>query len=367
MNNHNKNFKFQSFQSKTVALDKLKIFKPKELLLYLQRENLESAFELIEKRIKFSGQWGIYKKLADQYFLKIKEGMKLVCSWENSYPIALKSIPDRPAVIFYEGDNSALKVEPYKLIAIVGTRRASNASLDLAKKIANFLARNGYLVVSGLAMGIDEASLCASSDTKSASMAVIPGDPKIPKPRINTYLFNKIIGSGGLVISESDAKNIAKYDFPKRNRIIAGITRATIVVEAPLKSGALITAKQAYSYGREVFTLPGSIHDNQFVGNNYLIKSNIAQAITKADDLGYFFPEMKLEQTEYKRNSKIKGIELQIYDALRERPMTLNELCSKFDKSASAIISLVSNLELRSMLRLDARSMKYSVLINNNE
>ncbi len=352
-------------RAKTLAAVKVLKVKREELLeLFIDRTDYgpEEAICILEERLESDGLINMYTSKLQE----IEEASDLknaICFWEENYPQSLKQLNDFPIILFGIGSIGLVSGSSSNLIAVVGTRNSLPVYANLANQLAKFLVRNGYVVVSGLAMGIDEASLEGSLISPASSIAVIPGDVKDPKPRTNTYLYNQILGKGGLVISESFSKLVGKHDFPRRNRIIAGLSRATIVVQAPIKSGALITAKLANSYGREVFTFPGDIFDERVSGNNDLLRRNLAQAITSPEDLRYFFPELtsitisKFHDDYSERTSEEREIIL----ALAKEPMNVGQLCQKFDKSVSVIISLVSQLEIEGVLTLDTLRHVYKL------
>lgn len=286
------------------------------------------------------------------------------CFWEKKYPYQLARIPDFPPVLFYKGSYEISAIPSEKLVAVVGTRKIIEDYRELTAELANFLAANGYTVVSGLAMGVDAVALQTSAE-KCPSVAVIPGGVAEAVPKTNTYLYRRILDGGGLVLSEDNSKEVSKYNFPRRNRIIAGLCRATIVVQAPVKSGSMITAKQAFSYGREIFTFPGSIYDVRLAGNNYLLKTNMAQAITEPDDLKYFFPELIYQPFNAPKESRVVGSlekeERQVYELLLTEPLELEQLCAKIDKTVGDVLSLLGLLEVKKLIKLDISTGSYRV------
>ncbi len=197
-----------------------------------------------------------------------KFGAKLITAYDEIYPYLLKEIPDAPPVITVKGDINLLKKE--KQVAIVGFRNASSNGCSFAKNIARDLGEVGYVIVSGLAKGIDYFAHQGSLD--SGTIGVIAGGIDNIYPQENSKLYN-LLYERGLVISEFPfgTSPIAKH-FPQRNRIISGLSLAVVVVEAALKSGTLITSRFAIEQGREVFAVPGSPLDMRCQGTNTLIK-----------------------------------------------------------------------------------------------
>ncbi len=225
------------------------------------------------------------------------------------FPPLLKQLPDRPDKLFYLGTFDPLAT----CIAIVGTRHPSIRGIETAHKFAYELAAAGFTIVSGLAYGIDTAAhegalaaLCKSKGAGDSAFGVgrrptcgCPSTGGVGKtiavlgsgldhigPRANITLAEKIIETGGAIISEYEPHETgAKYQFIERNRIIAGMCVATIVIEAPKKSGALFTADFAVDYNRDVFAVPGSIYSENSEGTNELIKKGAAQLVTSTADV----------------------------------------------------------------------------------
>jgi DNA processing protein len=189
---------------------------------------------------------------------------------QENFPSSLNLIADAPKILFGLGDLTILNKK--KLVAIVGTRQPSAYGLRVAYDLAAFLARHNVGVVSGLASGIDTAAHKGALSEKGFTAAVVATGVHNVYPKANQSLYSAIIENGGAVISEKPlSENARRYDFPYRNRLISGLTRATVVIEASHKSGSLITAKYAAEQGRDVFALPGNIYAEVSKGANQLI------------------------------------------------------------------------------------------------
>ena len=192
--------------------------------------------------------------------------------WEDeSYPHVLKHITDPPLTLFVRGNQN---LNPAFPIAVVGTRHASVYGIRVAKKITTDLAYAGATIISGLAIGIDAIAQQSALQAGGKCIAVLGTgiDDASIYPRIHISLAKQILSSGGSIISEyPPGTQGLKYHFPKRNRIIAGLSQATLVIEASEKSGSLITAELANDYSREVFAVPGPITDARSIGTNKLI------------------------------------------------------------------------------------------------
>ncbi len=221
------------------------------------------------------------------YFLQVQKmltkadlsGVKLLSYYDKEYPELLRQIPDSPLVIAYKGDISLLKSN---CISIVGTRNPSHYGITVTKELCNYLSGKGLTTVSGMAFGID--SLVHINSTKT--IAVLPTFPSKPIPVSNKDIYEDILNKGGLIISDNlFDEGIQNYMYVSRNRIIAGLSRKTVVTEAGETSGALITAQYALDYDRDAYAIPGSISSKESLGCNKLIDTNVAKILTSFEDL----------------------------------------------------------------------------------
>lgn len=205
-------------------------------------------------------------------------GARLIANGEPDYPPALAAIPDPPPLIAVRGDLSLSKPS----VAIVGARNASAIGRRMASELANGLGEAGITVVSGLARGIDGAAHLAAMNT--GTVAVIAGGIDQIYPAEHAGLY-QAIAENGAVVSEVRYGHVARaQDFPKRNRIVSGLSRAVIVVEAAHRSGTLITARLGNEQGRDVFAVPGSPLDPRSAGTNELIRQG-ATLVRNAQDV----------------------------------------------------------------------------------
>jgi DNA processing protein len=214
-----------------------------------------------------------------------REGITTISLGEAAYPKLLGEIADPPHTLFVRGSLQPLEVRP--AVAIVGTRRATQYGILAAEKITGELAAAGVVIVSGLALGIDGTTHRAAIAAKTPTIAVLGSgvNTRTITPVTHQKLAEEIIASGGAVISEYPPGFApTHYSFPARNRIIAGLSRGTLVVEAPEESGALITARAALDYNREVFAVPQPITNINGRGCNKLIQQG-AQLVTNGHEI----------------------------------------------------------------------------------
>jgi DNA processing protein len=200
---------------------------------------------------------------------------------DPNYPRLLKEISSPPQRLFVQGKIYSDEA----CIAIVGTRKPTSYGIEAAKYFTRALVQAGYTIVSGLAFGIDKVSHEECIDAGGRTIAVLASGIDKITPRTNEPLAKAILEKGGAIISEFPPGEEALPErFPRRNRIISGLSIAVVVIEAPEKSGALITAKFAANYGREVFVVPGSIFSPNFEGSHMLIKEG-ASLVTRPEDI----------------------------------------------------------------------------------
>jgi len=217
---------------------------------------------------------------AEAEFDRAREcGARPIAYCEPDYPRPLAAIPDAPPLIYLRGHESLFE---RPAVAIIGARNASSIGRKMARILAEGLGAQGFAVVSGLARGIDGAAHEAS--LKTGTIAVVAGGADVIYPPEHDELTKRIIDEGALISEQPPGAIPTARDFPKRNRIISGLSRGVVVVEAAAKSGTLITARFALEHGRDVFAVPGSPLDPRCQGANRLIRDG-ATLTQSADDV----------------------------------------------------------------------------------
>lgn len=274
-----------------------------------------------------------------------------IITWENpSYPEQLKNIPQPPLVLFVRGNVDVLAT---KQIAVVGARNASPWGMENAERFAYHLAEAGFSITSGMAKGIDAAAHQGALRAKGKTIGVAGTGLFHFYPASNKTLIERISAEGGAVISEFplDASPQA-YHFPRRNRIISGMSLGVLVVEAALKSGSLGTVRHALEQGREVFALPGSIHHPLARGCHFLIRQG-AKLVEKVNDIIEEFSHFHVEST---RNST------KIEQKITEKPHSLinyigyeitsmDMIICRSGLTAGQVSSILSILELHGYIQ----------------
>ncbi len=262
---------------------------------------------------------------------------------DSGYPERLLAAPHPPRVVWAEGDLTLLD---RPCVAVVGTRRATSYAERVARELGRVLALAGATVVSGLARGVDACAHRGALDVDGATAAVLGTGLDVVYPRAHHQL-QQAIASRGLLLSELDPGDAAHGgSFPERNRIIAALSVATIVVEGGIGSGALITANHALEMGRNVGVVPGPIDIPQAQGSNRLMAEGAAVIASMADALALAGLVAPLRSSDL----PVDGVERRLWEALAAGPADLDTLCTRAALPAQEGLAAVSALEVRGMI-----------------
>jgi len=214
-----------------------------------------------------------------------RAGLEGACAHSPSYPSLLKSLPDPPAVLFTTSTLDRLgQLAGEPGVAIVGARRCSGYAREVAYELGRSLGATGVTVVSGLALGIDAEAHRGTMDARGGAIAVLAGGADVPYPRTNRSLYERVRRDGAVVSELPPGIRPFKWGFPARNRIMAGLARVTVIVEAAERSGSLITADFAADLGREVAAVPGRVTARMAAGSNRLLHDG-APVVLGAEDV----------------------------------------------------------------------------------
>jgi DNA processing protein len=277
-----------------------------------------------------------------------RSGAKVSTVLDDDYPRILREIPGPPPVLYYRG---TLQSQDEPTIAIVGTRRATSYGREVTTRISADLASSGVTVVSGLAKGIDGFAHRAALDAGGRTIAVMASGVDIIYPPEHRELANRIIESGAIVSDYPPGTKPDAPNFPARNRIISGLSLAAVVVEAPLRSGARITADFANDQGRDVYAVPGSILSTASEGTNKLLREG-ATPLTSARDLlddlhlSGREPEPEPAQVAF----PITDEERAIYALVTSEPQHIDELAYGAGLTISQASALMTMLELKGLV-----------------
>lgn len=303
-----------------------------------EKEGSMDIFKRAEKEIKFIEE----EKITPLFFT------------DGAYPNKLKHCHDAPILLFYKG-NTDLNKE--KVVAVIGTRNATEYGRQQTEKLIAGLEAENILIVSGLAYGIDVYAHKAALFHKLDTVGVLAHGLDMVYPSVHTGVANKMIRQGGLLTEFLSETNPDKENFPKRNRIVAGMCDAVVVVESKRTGGALITAEIAHTYNRDVFAIPGGVDEEYSAGCNMLIKRNKASLIENAADLLY---AMGWEQTENKKAKSKQFIlpinlsedENLVINLLKDSTSVhIDDICAKLQFTPGKVSGLLLQLEFSNLIK----------------
>ena len=271
---------------------------------------------------------------------------------DKNYPQRLLNCYDSPPMLFYKG---SADLNAGKMIAIVGTRSHDDYGKKICEKLIEELVNEDVIVVSGLAFGIDSIAHKVSLKNNIPTIGVLAHGLDRVYPSQNATMAKQMISCGGLLTEFKSNTKPDKQNFPGRNRIVAGMTDATIVIESGIKGGSLITAELANGYNKDVFAFPGRVDDSKSEGCNYLIRSNKAALITCANDLLEIMGWKKSKKISPKKQRELfiefTSEEKIIVDILQiQEQMQIDELYFKSKLSSSEVAKALLMLEMQGIV-----------------
>lgn len=329
--------------------------------LYNHFGNIEKAFNSNLQELKEIDGLSVKKaelflKLRDKInldnlFNNIEErGIKVLTLECSDYPELLKEISNPPAVLYIKGDLDSCNLN--RTLAVVGSRRASSSGKDSLKKIMKTFSGTDICIVSGLAAGIDAEAHKNAIENNLKTIGVIASGFDYIYPESNKALYNDIINGNGAIITENYLTfEPLKFRFPQRNRIVTGLSYGTLVAEAALKSGALISANLTLDQGRELMCIPGLISNPNTEGIYKLIK-NGATMITSAEDI---LETLNWEITTAFKNdfclNNLSEIEFKIYKTLELEPKKFDNIIAETSISTDELLTNLTMLELKGIIK----------------
>ena len=279
-------------------------------------------------------------------------GIRILTCWDLSYPAILREIPRPPIVVYLKGDIPAAPA-----VAIVGTRRSDLRSSDHARRIAADCVSKGFTVVSGMAVGIDRAAHDAALAAGGRTVGVLANGIDVVYPRANRDLYRKIDASpgSGLVSEYPPGSFAGRWTFVRRNRIISGLAKATVVVKAGEKSGALITAHHALEQNREVFACPGPPFDEGYAGCHRLIQRGACLLSTTDDLFNEIIPDRVCGSNGVSRESDLPGncltsLGKRVLDILASGESDIDQLVRQSGMCAPEVHEALVELELAGLI-----------------
>jgi DNA processing protein len=329
---------FRAVESFDCLDDLLKPHKPNEI------SDVFSKNELFETRINPLDEAKIQLELCE------KRNVNIVTFWDEKYPQLLSQIHVPPILLFVKGE---LQNPDTVSISMVGTRQCTTYGKMMAEEFASYFAQNGIVITSGLASGIDTISHLSTIDSKGITYAVLGCGIDSLFSSYQQKNADRIVDCGGALISEFKCGVSAKPGyFIQRNRIISGISKATLVVESDIKGGSIITAQFAFEQGRDVFAIPGHIKNDKSKGTNYLIKKNIAfLAISPSEVMEDMGLVSMFGNNRQNQSNNFDASEQQIYDKLSYEPMHIDEIANLTNLEITEAMVKLLNMEFNGSIK----------------
>ncbi len=271
-------------------------------------------------------------------------GVRIVFIRDASYPAELRQIPDPPLALYVKGP---LPLNG-QMMAIVGSRKATFEGMNLAERIAETLSSLGITIVSGFARGVDSSAHRGALKGRGKTVAVFGSGIDICYPSENRHLYEEVENQGLLLTEYSPGEKPLAHHFPARNRIIAGLSKGVLVIEATSRSGSLITARLALEYGREVLAVPGRVFDEEYKGANNLIKQGAKLVEDMEDIISTCFPDV---QAPKKDKLAMDAGEDYIYALMGLNKIHVDELALKSGKEIKDLLALLTRLEMKDLVR----------------
>lgn len=272
-----------------------------------KRSGLEKIPGIGKTTVKSIISNGVLSKAEDEIRYINKNNIQPLFYLDKNYPKRLQHCADSPMMLYFKGDT---KFNDLRMVGVVGTRNASEYGKRMCEQLIEELAQDGVMIVSGLAYGIDTYAHRAALKFGLQTVGVLGHGLDRIYPDVNTNIAERMLQQGGLLTEFLSGTSPDRENFPKRNRIVAGMIDALIVVESAKRGGALITADIANSYNRDVFAFPGRIGDQYSEGCNFLIRTNRAALIENAANLRYLMG--------WEKESPKRGIQTKLFRAFTE-------------------------------------------------
>ena len=300
--------------------------------------NFDEALQKAEQELKFID----------------KHAVDIIFYTDSRYPKRLKNCIDAPVLLYSKGNADFNK---QRVVSIVGTRNATEYGKDLCRQLIEELKQYDVLVLSGLALGIDVAAHKECLKNNVPTVGVVGHGLDRLYPAANRTTADKMLNNGGLLSEYPSGTIPDRENFPQRNRIVAGMADATVVIEAGIKGGALITAEIANSYNRDVFAFPGRVDDVYSEGCNFLIRNNKAALLTCAADLAYSMGWERSEESkpieQFMLPFDLSADEQTIFNVIQQHktPVAIDDLSLKINMPMSQIAMGLLNMEMQGYIR----------------
>ena len=309
---------------------------------------IEGIGELCARRVK---EWNSFQEAEEEILFAEKHQLQILFISDKDYPQRLLHCYDPPTILYYRGNTN---LNNSRIISIIGTRNHTDYGRQVTEQLIDSLQTQNVLLVSGLAFGIDAIAHKSSLQHQIPTVGVLAHGMDTLYPSQHKSLAKEMLLNGGLLTEFRKNTKPDKHNFPKRNRIVAGMADATIVIETAVKGGSMITAELAYNYNRDLFAIPGKITDSKSSGCLKLIRQNKATLLTDADQLIETMGWQEKKKTIKKQKElfiELSAEERIIVQLLKETESThVDTLYVKSGLSSSTVAAVILNLEMQNVI-----------------
>lgn len=323
--------------------------------LSASQEEIRERAGLSRRAAENIGSWEIHSEKITKDIQTLRDiGASILPRWDPAYPENLQEIYDPPALLFVRGD---FNPQDMNSVAIVGTRNPTHYGIEITQSITRDLVQAGITIVSGLARGIDTAAHWTAVRNGGRTIGVLGCGIDICYPRENRELVDAIIQNGAVISEFRPGISPLATNFYRRNRIVSGLTKGTLVVEAAPRSGSLITAAHALDQNREVFALPGSVLNKRSWGPHHLLKEGAALVESAEDIISTLFSSStkktagKEPQNEQAELQDLTEAVKAVFEAIDIDPVHIDSLCETLGIDAGRLSGMLLELELRGLIR----------------
>ena len=338
-------------------------FHSPENVIHAPRKELLQVEGVSERLITAIKRHTLPESVKEELDTVQRKGFKILTLNDTDYPALLLEIPDPPPCLYVYGRLSATK----KNISMVGSRNATHYGTDTTQRLSHDLASLGMTIVSGMARGIDTAAHEGALMAQGSTIAVLGSGLERIYPKENETLFHRIAETGAVISEFQLHAEPEAHHFPLRNRVISGLSLGTVIVEATLRSGSLITARLAAEQNREVFAVPGSVNSFKSTGTHTLIKQGaklVEQAGDIMEEIGHWMdpPEtvnLNSAAVPNATETLLSPLETSVLQALEHYPLHIDDLIRKLSMEPSDLSGILLRLELKGVVRQDPGKLFY--------
>ena len=324
----------------------------KEVLKKIEGIDEKSANSILESEKHFKKYEVEFEQLVNKLR---KNGIKITSLISDNYPKNLKKIYDAPIILYYKGNLTDL--DKYSL-GIIGTRTPTVYGQTVCENLTSEITKLGILTVSGMARGIDSIAHKTTLKYSGLTYAILGSGVDVIYPPENRSLYNEILNTGAVISEYEPGEKPDKINFPKRNRLISGISLGTLIIETAKKGGSLITSEFALDQNKEVFAIPGNINSKKSEGTNELIKKGTAKLVTNIDDilseLNYALKPIlndKAKENEQHISVELDIFERKIFEELSNEPIHIDRINELTGMSISDCLVHLLSLEFKNVIK----------------